>query len=294
MKKIVYILGAAFALVACSRTLPAGSGSDEIRFDIGIVPGTRASSTAFESGDRISLWAVEQPGGESIPLQLGGNFLNNEVLTLGSDGWTASRKLYWGSFPLDFYAVYPALSSLSSIESQPFTVQLDQNAPTGGGTLSGFEASDLLFASVAGVSRSDGPVKLSFRHLMSKCTVRIVKGEKFEGEIPDDIVVHIYNTANSGRLDIGKGSLVKDDFGVKNTITARKVSNTEFEAVLIPQHIELRTPLIEVSMGGIAYLLEYSLSFRPGYHHTIDLTLNTSPDQEKIEIGIDAGIDDWD
>ena len=47
-------------------------------------------------------------------------------------------------------------------------------------------------------------------------------------------------------------------------------------------------------MGGIAYLLEYSLSFRPGYHHTIDLTLNTSPDQEKIEIGIDAGIDDWD
>ena len=53
------------------------------------------------------------------------------------------------------------------------------------------------------------------------------------------------------------------------------------------------TPLIEVTMGGIAYLLEYSLSFKPGYAHTINLILNTSPDQEKIEISIDAGTGEW-
>jgi hypothetical protein len=41
-------------------------------------------------------------------------------------------------------------------------------------------------------------------------------------------------------------------------------------------------------MGGIAYLMEYSLSFKPGYQHTINLTVNTSPDQEKFEISIDA------
>jgi hypothetical protein len=44
-------------------------------------------------------------------------------------------------------------------------------------------------------------------------------------------------------------------------------------------------------MGGIAYLLEYSLSFKPGYVHTINLILNTSPDQEKIEISIDPEIE---
>jgi hypothetical protein len=59
----------------------------------------------------------------------------------------------------------------------------------------------------------------------------------------------------------------------------------------VPQNIEIRTPLIEVTMGGIAYLLEYSLSFKPGYVHTLNLILNTSPDQEKIEISIDAGVD---
>lgn len=293
MKKTCYILWALTALVACSKSVSEERSADEIRFDIGMAPATRATDSAFETGDRISLWAVEQPGGETIPLQLGGNFLNNEVLTLGATGWSVSEKLYWGASPLDFYAVYPSLESVSSVESQPFAVQLDQNVPATADALSGYEASDLLFASATGVSRSGGPVKLSFRHLMSKCTVRIVKGEQFEGDIPDDIVVHIYNTANSGRLDIAKGSLVKDDFGSRKTITARKVSNTEFELVLIPQNIDLRTPLVEVSMGGIAYLLEYSLSFRPGYHHTISLTLNTSPDQEKIEISIDAGIDDW-
>ena len=295
MKKFFHILLASvFALEACSRTVSGPDIRDEIRFDISLAPSTRANATSFEPGDQISLWAVEQPGGTAIPLQIGGNLLNNEILTLGTGGWTASQKLYWGSSPVDFFAVYPAISSVSSVESQPFTIRLDQDAPATSSALSGYEESDLLFASCSGASRSDGPVKLSFRHLMSKCTVRIVKGEQFEGEIPDDIVVHIYNTINSGLLDISRGSLVKDDFGSRGTVTARKVSNTEFEAVLIPQNIELRTPLVEVSMGGIAYLLEYSLSFRPGYHHTIDLTLNTSPDQEQIEISIDAGIDDWD
>ena len=292
MKKLIYTLALAAAVCACSEKVVPDAG--EIRFDIGMEAATRATATAFETGDSLSLWAVEQPGGERVPLQVAGNFLNNEWLTLGPSGWTAARTLYWADHPLDFYAVYPPFVSISSVEAQPFTVQLDQNAPAAGGSLSGYEASDLLFASATGVTRADGTVRLSFRHLLSKCTVRIVKGDKFEGEIPDDITVHIYNTANSGRLDLEKGSLVKDDFGGRGTITMRKVSNTEFEAVLIPQHIELRTPLVEVSMGGIAYLLEYSMSFRPGYRHKIDLTLNTSPDQEKIEIGIDAGIDGWD
>ena len=45
--------------------------------------------------------------------------------------------------------------------------------------------------------------------------------------------------------------------------------------------------------NGIAYLLNYSMSFRPGYQHTITITLNTSPDQEKIEISIDGEVGGW-
>ncbi len=34
-------------------------------------------------------------------------------------------------------------------------------------------------------------------------------------------------------------------------------------------------------------------SFRAGYAHTITVTLNTSPDQEKIEISIDPDVETW-
>lgn len=122
---------------------------------------------------------------------------------------------------------------------------------------------------------------------MSRCVVTITKGDKFEGEIPDDIVTHIYNTNTSGILDFEKGSVCVNSQGLRKTINMRKLSNTKFEAIVLPQNIERRTPLIEVTMGGIAYLLEYSLSFKAGYSHTINLILNTSPDQEKIEISID-------
>lgn len=68
---------------------------------------------------------------------------------------------------------------------------------------------------------------------MSKMVVNVLKGEKFEGKIPDDITAHIYNT------NVG--------------CTA---------------NLERSTPLVELTMGGIVYLLDYSLSFRAGYVHT--------------------------
>ena len=291
MKKIAYIVPALLLLASSCGKEPALSSADEIRFAIGH-PGTKATESAFEAQDNISLWAVEQGGSEAIPLQIGGNYINNEKLTFDGSRWTGAKKLYWSDSPCDFYAVYPYQPSITSVEEQPFSVQLDQNAVSDAG-IDGFEASDLLYASAKGVSRSSGAVALHFKHMLSKITVNLVKGEKFEGEIPEDVVTHIYNTCTTGMLNIQKGAITKNDLGERGTITARKVSDTEFEAVVLPQNIETRTPLIEVTMGGIAYLLEYSLSLRPGYHHKIDLTLNTSPDQEQIEISIDPGIEDW-
>ena len=64
-------------------------------------------------------------------------------------------------------------------------------------------------------------------------------------------------------------------------------------AVLVPQNIEKMTQLIEFTMEGVVYLFDYSLSFHASYAHTIAVTLNTSPNQEKIEISIDPGVEGW-
>jgi hypothetical protein len=128
---------------------------------------------------------------------------------------------------------------------------------------------------------------------MSRVVVNIERGPKYEGELPDDIVVHLYNTVTTAEVDYANGSLQSYSLGEKNTITMKRLSKENFAAIVVPQNIERRTPLIEVTMEGIAYLLNYSISFRPGYQHTITITLNTSPDQEKLEISIDGEVGDW-
>ena len=285
MKKYILVLGSLLLLLACGKETPDSSPA-EIRFNLSY-PATRATTNAFEADDAVSLYAVQWEGGTQYPLQIGGNFLNNEKLTYNGSNWTPERSLYWSDQPCDFYALYPYQANVDSVEDYPFSLSTDQNN-------GGYEASDLLFAKAEHVSRADGPVNMQFKHMMSKMVVNLVKGEQFEGDIPDDVVAHIYNTTTSCTVNWQTGSVEKDIFGTKQTLTMKKFSNNHFEAVLIPQNLEKRTPLIELTMGGIAYLLETSLSFRPGYVHTITVTLNTSPDQEQIEISIDPGIEDWD
>jgi hypothetical protein len=288
MKKLSIIIASLAALVACQKEAPVTLQDDgQIRFEFGL-PSTKATAENFEAGDQVSVWAVEYTSEEAPELQIGGNFLNNELLTYNGATWTPSRKVYWSEKPCDFYAVYPYIRP-NSVESYIFEIQADQNSPRTADALGGYEASDLLFAKAENVSRADGKVSLRFRHMMSKCIVNVVKGEKFEGELPEDIAVHIYNTVTTADLNLANGSIEKYALGNRNTITMKKLASDKFEAVVIPQNIERRTPLIEISMGGIAYLMEYSLSFKPGYQHTINLTVNTSPDQEKFEIAIDAG-----
>ena len=291
MKKLLYICLALLAIASCNK-ISHETSYGQIRFRISL-PGTKATASAFENGDEVSLYAVEYDGANQMPLQIGGNWLNNERLSFDGTAWSGSRTLYWADGACDFYAIYPYQAWIGSIEKYPFSVAADQNTVRAGNVLGGYEASDLMYASAENVSRSAGTVDLLFHHMMSKLVVRVVKGEKFEGDIPDDIVAHVYNTVTDCTVDWTKGSVEKNAFGIKNTLTMKKISNERFEAVLVPQNIEKRTPLIELTMGGIAYLLEYSLSVRPGYVHYIDLTLNTSPDQEQIEISIDPGTEGW-
>ena len=288
MKKTLLFAISMLLLAACGKE-NATQEQNVMSFKFGY-PSTRATATAFESGDAVSLYAVQWVGGAQYPLQIGGNYLNNEKITFDGTDWNPERTLYWADTPCDFYALYPYQASITSIERTPFALVADQNADSG----AGYEASDLLFAYAENKARTDGPVALQFKHMMSKIKVNLVKGPNFEGDIPNDVVAHIYNTITSCTVNLATGSVEKDAFGARNTLTMHKIDNEHFEAVVVPQNIEKRTPLIELTMGGIAYLLETSLSFRPGYAHTITVTLNTSPDQEQIEISIDPGYGGWD
>ena len=291
MKKYIYILGIMGLAASCSQ-------SDEIRWDENEIrveaemANSRSTRTSFEQGDRMGLFAVEYTGGEVTPLQVGGNYINNEEMTYSGQKWESNRTLYWGEAACDFYGIYP-YQSITSIDKQLFHIATDQSAPETDDALGGYEASDLMWAKAEKKSQKDGAVKLPFHHMMSRLVVKLEKGPKFEGNLPENIVTHVYNTATTAQVNWQKGTLEKYGMSETKTIKMRQVDAATFDAIIVPQFIERSTPLVEITMEGIAYLLEYSMSFRPGYQHTITVTLNTSPDQEKIEIDIDGDISDW-
>ena len=240
----------------------------------------------------MGLYAVEYNGDEVASLQVAGNFINNEPLTYDGTVWAGGRTLYWSENPCDFYAIYP-YQEVETVSEYLFDLPLDQNSAETEDALSGYEAADLMWAKATKVAREDGAVQLQFKHMMSRVVVKIERGEKYEGELPEDITVHLYNTVTTAEVDFTHGSLQRYAHGEKETITMKQLSGDTFAAIVVPQNIERRTPLVEVTMEGIAYLLSYSTSFRPGYQHTITVTLNTSPEQEKIEINIDGEVGDW-
>jgi hypothetical protein len=266
--------------------------SNEIRVVASLGNSTRATLTEFEAGDVMSLYAVEYSGDEVADIQSAGNYLNNEALTFNGSEWLSERTLYWSENPCDFYAFYPYRAN-GPMSNVLFEVATNQNSAESEEALSGYEASDLMWAKAERVAREDGAVQLSFKHMMSRLVVNIERGPSYEGELPEEIDVHIYNTATTARVNWKIGSLEKYQNSPSKTIKMRRVDADTFDAIVVPQFIERSTPLVEVTMEGIAYLLEYEMSFRPGMQHTITVTLNTSPDQEKIEINIDGDITEW-
>lgn len=292
MKKIFSILAVATLLmVGCENGDVETFNPNEIRVEASMKQ-TRASATSFEIGDKLGLYAVEYDGDNVAELQVAGNFINNEALTYNGSAWVGGRTLYWSDKPCDFYGIYP-YQEPATVSEYLFDLPTDQNGPETDDALSGYEAADLLWAKATKVSRGDGAVQLQFKHMMSRVVVKIERGEKYEGDLPEDITVHLYNTVTTAEVDFTHGSLQRYAHGEKNTITMKQLSGDTFAAIVVPQNIERRTPLVEITMEGIAYLLNYSMSFRPGYQHTITVTLNSSPEQEKIEISIDGEIGDW-
>lgn len=274
------LLGLASCSNDDSTEAPVSAKETPMTFDVVHPSQTRATATEFESGDKIGVYIAKA----DMPLEIGGNALNNEPLTLTSGKWTPGKNLYWDDGTYNAYAYYPYMN-VTSIEDQPVSVATDQSTAETNGTLSGYEASDLLYAKTSNVAASTSPVTLSFKHVMSKLTIRLVKGEDFEGEMPTDAEIFIHNTVPTASFDISAGIVTRDVKGKRATIKARQESNFQFGAIIVPQRLDNRVPLVEVIMKGVSFLFESKFLFKPGVDHLVNLVITDNPEKVKIEVG---------
>lgn len=242
---------------------------------------TRATETSFEQNDKIGLYVADA----KAQLEIGGNLVNNEALTYDGSKWAAARTLYWDKGTYTAYAYYPYMEDVSSITDQPFSVVLDQSTAKSKEALGGYEASDLLFATSKNISASASPIPLNFKHIMSKLKIRLVKGEDFEGDMPTTAQVTIHNTVPTATIDLQAGVATRYVKGTRKSIIAHQDDATSYSAIIVPQRIENRMPLIEVVMKGVSYLFESKFQFKPGTEHLVNLIISDNPDQVKIEVG---------
>ena len=294
MKKHI-ISGIGFALALLALVACADDNEPQYKdarhtpmtFEVTHPSQTRATATCFEGGDRIGLYVAQA----DAPLEIGGNLVNNEALTYNGSRWTAAHTLYWDEGTYNAYAYYPYIQGVSSIDDQPFSVATDQSTAKTATALGGYEASDLLFATSKGIKASASPINLTFKHIMSKLKIRLVKGEDFEGEMPTTAQVYIHNTVPTATIDLQAGMATRYVKGTQQTITAHQDDDYVYSAILVPQRVENRQPLVEVVMKGVSYMYESKFVFKPGVEHLVNLIITNNPDNVKIEIG--GEVENW-
>ena len=280
------MLMAAMAFTACQNSdvdevTSNVTGQDEIVLDM-IHPNgvaTRATETAFENSDKVGVYVTAA----DAALQLGGNEVNNELFTYNGSVWTANRKVYWNKGKHNVYAYYPYSETVNDVENYSFSVQEDQS------TAKNFTLSDFLWASAKDITASASAVKMQFAHKLSCVVVKLEKGENFEGNIPNDTQVYIYSTVAKANIDLSTGDAAKDDYAGSSSIRCLQKSAAEYTAIVVPQNITTRRPLVEVITGGVSYLMEGKISLKPGYRHTLTVTLDKNPEKVKIDIGGEIG-----
>ena len=285
------LLASAALLVSCNKEATPEVADNEMCFVVNH-PSTKATEDSFEAGDKIGVYIVKHNENSNTKpiLQLGGNYKNNNPVIYYGSEWKSEPIIYWDEGKFNIYAYYP-YTYPDSVDEMSFSISQDQSIEDIGNGLSAFEASDFLFASKIGVTAEDGNVNLPFKHKMSKLTINLHKGEDFEGELPNNAKVLIHSTVIDCFIDLSNGDVVKDPNAIGKTIVAKQVSEQRHSAIIVPQMLTNRRPLIEVIYGEVSYLMESKFNFRSGMHHIIDVTINTNPEKVKIEVG--GEIDNW-
>ena len=236
---------------------------------------SRVTDTGFDTNDQIGLYLTTK----DTPLELSGNYVNNTQLTYANNAWTSAKPIYWDKGNYDVYAYYPYVSSFPSVDDMPLVVSTEQHLSAN------YASSDFLWAGKKNVEASDGKVTLQFEHRMSRLVIKLVKSEDYEGDLPEDAEVYIHNTVTSATADLSVGIVTRDSHGTPETIRAKYLGNHRYAAIIVPQRLNNRQPLVEVVMKGVSYLYESKFLFKSGVQHNVLLAVSKNPEQVKIEVG---------
>lgn len=239
---------------------------------------TRVHDSGFSDGDQVGVYIVNLTEGDE-ELKDKDNHVDNLPFEFLEDShtWNSPYPVYWKDAitPVDAYGYFPYTAELSDIHSYPFSIYHNQNEILADG-LTGYEASDFLWAHSSNIMPTENVINLSFQHLMSGVSVSLVEGDGFEeGEWDGlDKTVMVNNLVHDCKINLQTGTVTPVYWeNSSKGIVAMAQGQDEFRCVIVPQSIEADCEILSIGLGEDSYVFKQikSIEFISGklYRYTL-------------------------
>lgn len=285
MRKSYFLLAASALMIAACSNDESGDQSvqnpEVISLSATVNGGMRASGENLQNAQFVSgasIYVEAYKHGEGTAYDKGNYTTTNAAGTM-----TGSLTYPATGGNIDICAYYP--STVNS-NTTTFTIQENQSS------VSGYQNSDLMYATKATDLEKGSTHNLTFNHALSKIIVEIQPGAGVTAANITSLVtaVKIKNTKPTATFSIANGAvgaITKSGDITDINITGTGAIN---EGIIVPQEVAAGA-FITVTYNGNDY--PYSLTapktFNPGEQYTYTLTLNASGISLKS-----LEINDWD
>lgn len=241
---------------------------------------TRVTDAGFTDEDRMGIFITDYVDGTPQPLGLTGNRVNNMLYTYreADNRWEGTTTVYWKDdhTPVDVVGYYPFDGQLASVNQYEFSVQTHQETSATDVAKGGYEASDLLWSKNKQVAPTKETIRLMYHHLMAGITVRLEQGTGFaEGEWAKAVKqVWVDNTVLKATVDLEKGSVTAS--GSETASIVPLSYKEEYRAVVVPQTVASKKPLIGITVDGMNYQLakDAEMAYTSGKMHTFTIKVD--------------------
>lgn len=237
---------------------------------------TRATDYAFETGDDVGLYVVNEPKS----LQNNGKHVDNGKFSFDGAKWTSSKEIYWldTTTKADLLCYYPYSSTVSSTTAFPFQVRQDQS------TESGYKASDLMWGKVTGISPTPDPVEITVNHSMSCLIINLKAGTGWKEDDLKEAEVTLCGLKTATLVNLADGTVSAD--GSAKKIKPLQIGPGIFKALVVPQNVS-ESELVRIRIGTDSYSLKTTIDLKSGRQHTCTVVINRTGE------GINIGIGPW-
>lgn len=285
MKKLLLLASAVVLFASCSKNSsngdePAPVTPTRIPINISMAVWTRATDSAYESGDKVGIYVVNYESGAPGALKPAGNYVDNMRFSFTTK-WTPDSEIFWKdqTTKADFYCYYP-YGEPADVAAYPFATKADQSQ------LSGYKASEFLWGKATGMSPTADAVPITTFRSMSNMLIYVAPGKGFTAESLAAAAksVKVCNVKTEATIDLRTG--VATAAGAAGEVTPRNEGDC-YRALIVPQTVAAGSNLITVTVDGVDYTLAKGFTFKANTQHKFTVTVNKSSG------GVDIGIGDW-